>query len=140
MKSPGLNGLRPTSSGRTSTVPSPRPWAMTGIPVRSSRAGTMLVRSETSSTREASAPTSMIRPTRPSAERTGMPSRMPSFAPADRIAKRRGLLNEEPTIRPTATVFRCVLAQLQRSLELQILLEDRLGLDHPLEHRAVLRA
>jgi hypothetical protein len=31
-----------------------------------------------------------------------------------------------------------VLAQLQDCLELHILLEDRLRLDHPLEHRAVL--
>ena len=66
----------------------------------------MLALSETSSTREASSPVSMMRPTSPSAERTGMPTFTPSLAPADRIAKRRGLLNEEPTIRPVAIVSR----------------------------------
>ena len=64
--------------------------------------------------------------------------RTPSLVPADRIANRRGLLNEEPTIRPTAIVVALVLAQLQRRLELPVLLEDRLGLDHPLEHRLAL--
>ena len=98
----------------------------------------MFARSETSSTREASAPASMIRPTSPSGERTGMPTRTPSLAPADRIAKRRGLLNEEPTMRPTATVLALVLAQLERRLELPVLLEDRLGFDHPLKHRLAL--
>ena len=39
----------------------------------------------------------------PSGERTGMPMRTPSLDPADSIAKRRGLLNEEPTMRPSAT-------------------------------------
>ena len=53
MMSPRRNGLRPTSSGRTSMVPSPRPWAMTGMPPRSSRDGTMFERSDTSSTRRA---------------------------------------------------------------------------------------
>ena len=62
----------------------------------------------------------------------------PSLRPADRIAKRRGLLNDEPTIRPTATVVALVLAKLERRLELPVLLEDRLGLDHPLEHRRAL--
>ena len=80
MMSPRLNGLRPTSSGRTSTVPSPRPWAMTGMPLRSRRAGTMLALSEISRTRLASSPASMIRPTRPLGERTGMPTFTPSAA------------------------------------------------------------
>ena len=87
-------------------VPSPRPWAITGMPLLSNRAGTMLARSDTSNTREASAPASMIRPTSPSGERTGIPTRTPSLVPADRIAKRRALLKDEPTIRPTATVVR----------------------------------
>ena len=52
----------------------------------------------------ASSPASMIRPTSPLGERTGMPTFTPSAAPADRIAKRRGLLKEEPTIRPVAMV------------------------------------
>ena len=74
--------------------------AITGMPLRSSRAGTMLARSETSRTRDASAPASMIRPTSPSAERTGMPICDPVARAGRRIAKRRGLLNEEPTMRP----------------------------------------
>ncbi len=64
--------------------------------------------------------------------------RTPSWLPADRIAKRRGLLNDEPTIRPTAIVVALVLAQLKRRLELLVLLEDRLGLDHPAKHRLAL--
>ena len=39
-------------------------------------------------------------------ERTGIPTRTPSLVPAERIAKRRGLLNDEPTIRPVASASR----------------------------------
>ena len=135
MMSPRLNGLRPTSSGRTSIVPSPRPCAITGMPSRSSRAGTMLARSDTSSTRDAS----VAGVDDPADEAVGRahrhPDATPSPAPTDRIANRRGLLNEEPTIRPTAIALRLALAKLQRGLELPVLLDDRLGLDHPLEHR-----
>ena len=119
MMSPRLNGLRPTSSGRTSIVPSPRPCEITGIPPRNSRAGTILARSETSSTRDAIAPASMMRPTSPSAERTGIPTWTPSLVPADRMAKRRGLLNDEPTIRPDGDGLQLVLAKLKYRLELR---------------------
>ena len=62
-----------------------------GVPSRSSRTGTLLAPSVTSSTRDAQRPVSSTRPIRPSGARTGMPTRTPSPVPADRIAKRRGL-------------------------------------------------
>ena len=41
-------------------------------------------------------------------------------------------------MRPTATVSAFMLAQLERRLELVVLLEDRLRFDHPLQHRLAL--
>ena len=41
-------------------------------------------------------------------------------------------------MRPVGDRVLLVLAQLQRRLQLLVLLEDRLGLDHPLEHRLAL--
>ena len=62
-------------------VPSPRPWQITGCPPRRIRAGTMLALSETSSTREASAPGVDDSSDQPFGERTGMPTRTPSLLP-----------------------------------------------------------
>ncbi len=64
----------------------------------------------------------------------------PSLIPTERMAKRRGLSKDEPTIRPAATASPVSFAKAERGLELAVLLEDRLGLDHPLQHRACARA
>ena len=61
-----------------------------------------------------------------------MPIRTPSCVPTERIANRRGLLKEEPTIRPVAIVPRSCL-------ELPVLLKDRLGFDHSPKHRLALQ-
>jgi len=66
----------------------------------------MLARSLTSNTRLAKAPASITRPTNPSAARTGIPTATPSRVPTERIAKRRGDVNEDPTTRPVAMVCR----------------------------------
>ena len=139
MMSPCLNGLRPTSSGRTSIVPSPRPVEITGRPPRRSRAGTMLARSLTSSTRLANAPASITRPISPSAARTGMPT-CDAVAGADREdgeaarAFERGA-DHAPGGDRLAGRAR---ASCSARLELLVFLEDRLGLDHPPQHRAAL--
>ena len=89
--SPRRNGFWPTSSVRSSIVPSPRPTAIAGVPSRGERTGTMLAPSVTSSTREAQRPVSSTRPIRPSARahRHARPRR-PTLLPADRVASRRG--------------------------------------------------
>ena len=102
--SPRLNGLRPTSSGRTSTVPSPRPWLITGWPLakdpRRDDAGA--VRDEQDARGQGAgvdhAADQALRRSAPACRRE-----LRRRGPAEKIAKRRGLLNEEPTIRPVAT-------------------------------------
>ncbi len=71
-----------------------------------------------------------------SAVRTGMPTRTPSTVPAERMAKRRGLLKEEPTMRPVGDRRSgYVRASCSAALQLAVFLRDRFGFDDPLQHQ-----
>ena len=131
MMSPRLNGLRPTSSGRTSIVPSPRPVAITGRPPRRSRAGTMLARSrdqQHAAGDSAGVDDPADQPVGGAhrhADRDAVAGPDREDGEAARAAERRA---DDP---PGGDRFAGAFAQLQRAFSLLVLLEDRLGLDHP---------
>ena len=128
----------PTSSGRTSIVPSPRPVEITGCPPlqdpRRDDVGAVGDQQHPAGDRAG-----VDDPAdQPSGARTGMPIRTPSLVPTERTAKRRGLSNEEPTTRPAATASR--LRSRSCSAAFSCWFSSRMAarLDHPPHQRRAL--
>ena len=139
MMSPRLNGLRPTSSGRTSIVPSPRPVAMTGMPPRSRRAGTMLARSVIEQD-AAGEPAGVDDAADQAVGRAHRHADRDAVAGADREDREapRAARSEEPTMRPVATAARLRSRSCSAAFSCRFSWSDRLGLDHPPQHRCAL--